>query len=1023
MQMARILLATFLICGCVVAQSYTIHTVAGGGGFPENVNGASASLGVIPSVAVDASGNVYMGLSDSQTVVRLDTAGFLTRVAGNGGEFGHRPGPATEIGIGSPQELAVDSAGNLYIAGDYVLRVSAGSMEAVPGTEAVPIASIALDSAGNLYIADSYNQCIRKVANGVMTVVAGNGTRGYGGDGGPVTNAKLDSPTGVAVDAAGTIYIADKANNRIRRVSNGTITTVAGNGTQGYGGDNGPATSAALNWPTGVAVDAAGNLYIIDALNHRIRRVSNGVITTFAGTGTRGYSGDNGPATSAQLNGPSAIALDASGSLYIADAFNHRLRKVSNGTITTLAGSGTSLGDGGPATSARLNLPIGVALDSAEALYLTDGDRVRRVSNGVISTVAGSDLIFGQLLTGDGIPATSAWTGYPTGIAIDSADNPYFAVDSRVRKVSNGLILTVAGTTGEGSGGDNIPATSADMNPTAVAFDSVDNLYIADRFNDRIRKVSNGVITTVAGNGAQGFSGDGGPAIAAQLNRPSGLAVDAEDNLYIAADGRIRKVSGGLITTVAGGGTALGDNGPATDAILGSYCFACVAVDAAGNLYIADTSNNRIRKVSSGLITTIAGIGIRGFSGDDGPATSAGIDNPFGIAVGRDGKIYFADTANNRIRVLVPSGDSNPPPVSTCTYSLDHTGQAFPAAGGTSAIHITAGPGCPWGTRATDWVTITGAGSIRACLGTFPGCFWGDVVVGGTSGEGYGLVTFSVSANTGAARTTTFSLAGHSFEVNQASVSTPVPVPAISAVTSGAASNVSAIQSNSWVTISGSNLAPAGSGRAWEAWDIVNGKLPTSLDGVSVTINGKPAFVAYISPTQIEVLAPDDSAAGPVSVVVTDQFVPSAAFNVWLQVAAPAFFTLSPPNQRYITAVFLSNPDGSVDLLAPAGAFGSYARSRPAKPGDIVKLYGTGFGPTNPKPPAGQLLSGTFPTAAPVTVTIGGIKADVAFAELTAPGLYQLNVTVPNVPDGDAAVVATVGGVQSQGGAFIPVRH
>jgi uncharacterized protein (TIGR03437 family) len=161
-----------------------------------------------------------------------------------------------------------------------------------------------------------------------------------------------------------------------------------------------------------------------------------------------------------------------------------------------------------------------------------------------------------------------------------------------------------------------------------------------------------------------------------------------------------------------------------------------------------------------------------------------------------------------------------------------------------------------------------------------------------------------------------------------------------------------------------------------------------------------------------------------VSVVVIDQFAPSAPFTVWPRPYAPAFFTLSPPNQKYVTAVLPPNPDGSADLLAPAGAFGSYARSRPAKPGETVELYGTGFGPTNPKPPAGQLFfPGAFPTAAPVTVTIGGIKANVAFAGLAAAGLYRLNVTVPNVPDGDASVVATAGSVQSLGGVFIPIHR
>jgi uncharacterized protein (TIGR03437 family) len=327
--------------------------------------------------------------------------------------------------------------------------------------------------------------------------VAGNGTDGFSGDNGPATSAQLYYPYGVAVDPHGNIYIADFANNRIRKVSNGVITTVAGVGPVGsyggFGGDGGPATSAALGAPMGVAVDSAGNLYIADTSNSRIRKVSNGVITTVAGNAAAGFSGDGGPATSASLSWPMGVAVDPVGDLYIADYSNQRIRKVANGVITTVAGGGTSLGDNGPATSAQLY--------------------------------------------------------YPRGVAVDPAGN----------------------------------------------------LYIADSGLDRVRKVSSGVITTVAGNGTPGFSGDGGPATSAQLSSPSG-----------------------------------------------------VGVDAAGNLYIADTNNNRIRKVSNGMITTVAGNGVAGPSGDGGPATSAWLSEPYGVAVDSAGNIYVADTGSSRICFLTP---------------------------------------------------------------------------------------------------------------------------------------------------------------------------------------------------------------------------------------------------------------------------------------------------------------------------------------------------------------------------------
>ena len=307
---------------------------------------------------------------------------------------------------------------------------------------------------------------------------AGNGTIGYSGDNGPATSAQLNQPWGVAVDAAGNVYIADTVNNRIRKVANGVISTVAGNGTLGYSGDDGPATSAQLSWPAGVAVDSAGNLYVADQNNNRIRKVSNGVITTVAGNGTPGYSGDNGPATSAKLYGPKGVAVDSAGNLYIADTSNQRIRKVLNGVIATAAGNGPDLygnggysGDNGPATSARLNQPWGVAVDFAGNLFIADygNNRIRKVSNGVITTAIN-------------------WS-YPQGVAVDAAGNLFIADNyGRISKLSNGVITTVAGTGMQGFSGDNGPATGAQLSgPAGVAVDAAGNVYVADFGNNRIR--------------------------------------------------------------------------------------------------------------------------------------------------------------------------------------------------------------------------------------------------------------------------------------------------------------------------------------------------------------------------------------------------------------------------------------------------------------------------------------------------------------------------------------------------------
>jgi sugar lactone lactonase YvrE len=342
--------------------------------------------------------------------------------------------------------------------------------------------------------------------DGVITTVAGNGTVGYYGDGGAATQAELNSPIGVAVDASGNLFIAEEANNVIRKVgTDGIISTVAGNGADGYSGDGGAATNAELSLPRGVAVDASGNLFIADWWNSRIREVGiNGIINTLAGGGTNGL-GDGGLATNAELSVPSGVALDASSNLFIADQGNMRIRKVgADGIITTVAGNGAEgySGDGGAATNAELDNPVGVAVDASGNLFIVDllNALIRKVgADGIISTAAGNGA-YGY--SGDGGPATKAELGGPRGVAVDASGN----------------------------------------------------LFIADQNNERIRKVgTNGIITTVAGNGyinqntrslAGGYSGDGGAATNAELNNPSGVAVDASRNLFIADAGnsRIRKV-------------------------------------------------------------------------------------------------------------------------------------------------------------------------------------------------------------------------------------------------------------------------------------------------------------------------------------------------------------------------------------------------------------------------------------------------------------------------------------------------
>jgi uncharacterized protein (DUF779 family) len=824
MRLLHAILLTSIISCSAFGQTYTISTFAGGA-LPVNIPGTSASLGSAGCVAADRAGNVFFVVQN--TVLRMDAiTGVLTLVAGNQTTgFSGDSGPATSAELYYPQGLAVDFAGNLYIADTYnarIRKVSGGVITTVAGNGTLgfsgdngPATSaqlsypqdLAVDSAGNLYIADLGNARIRKVSGGVITTVAGNGTTGFSGDNGPATSAQLDGAYYVAVDSAGNLYIADCENNRIRKVANGVITTVAGGGTSGLG-DNGPATSAQLSIPQGLAVDSAGNLYIVDSDSCRIRKVSGGVITTVAGDGWGGFGGDNGPATSAQLFLPSGVAVDSAGNLYIVDSDNYRIRKVSGGVITTVAGNGTGFGgDNGPATSAQLFLPSGVAVDSVGNLYIADAfnARIRKVSNSVITTFAGNGTVG---FSGDNGPASSAQLNGPASVAVDSTGSLYIADagNSRIRKVSGGVITTVAGN-GGGFSGDNGPATGAEFNnPCGVAVDSAGNLYIADYGNRRIRMVSNGVIATVAGNGTPGLSGDNGPATSAQLSGPTSIAVDSTGSLYIgdAGNSRVRKVSGGVITTVAGNGNGFGgDNGLATNAQFNDPHG--VAVDSAGNLYIADIYNNRIRKVSNGVITTIAGNGTGGFSGDNGPATNAQLNYPTGVAVDPAGNLYIADIYNNRIRVLTPTDSS-------CTYSVSPTSFQAPASGGNLTVNIQTTASCSWVVSGMpSWITVSGA----------------------FSGTGSATVTLVVAPNSGAAQSATVLVAGASVTVTQQ----PATSPCIYAISPGGQA-LAAAGGNGTINIT------AGAGCAWTAsstasWVAITGVGTGSGNG-NVTFQAAP---------------------------------------------------------------------------------------------------------------------------------------------------------------------------------------
>ena len=660
-------------------------------------------ISLVDGITLDKKGNMYIAMREHNIISRIDTKGTMTRYAGSGQSgFSGDGGPAANASF----------------------RVPAG---------------LAFDSEGNLYIADRENHRVRKVdPKGYISTFAGIGEAGFSGDEGPAVKARLNLPSGVVVDKKGNLYISDRSNDRIRVVDKkGVIRTYAGSGVAGFQGDAGPALKAQLDKPFGIALDETKNLYIADRNNNRVRKVSpDGIITTVAGDGGFFFMGDNGPAYRASVAAPTGVALDSKGNLYIADRNNNRVRVVDRtGMIRTVVGTGQQdyNGDSEVARETNLYLPFGLTVDSNDNLLVIDRShyRIRRIDpkSGQVETVAGNGV---KLFAGDGGPATGATLSFPHGMSVDKKDNLIFSDKGhfRIRKITpDGIINTIGGNGLRGNVGDNIPALEANFynvttivqNPKGEMFmaspsgfvslirrfdskgiihDFIDtatpkyreaisnskykglvqkgavatitqfsdivfgpngNLFTSDRLNHQIRKIdTEGNVSTIAGTGDSDHYGDNGPALEAAFRDPNALASDSEGNIYIAdtANNLIRKIdTNGIVTTFAGNGehSDSGDGGPALKASIRSMDD--IEFNPAGELHILGTNTHKVRKITKdGKIMTVAGKGYAGFFGDGGSATKAMLQNPAAISFDSKGNMYIADMGNNRIRKVDDQG-------------------------------------------------------------------------------------------------------------------------------------------------------------------------------------------------------------------------------------------------------------------------------------------------------------------------------------------------------------------------------
>ncbi len=661
--LCALLVPTVWVCTCPADTVYSWTNFVGQPGGFGNADGTGrdARFNYPYGVAVDAGGNVYVADASNHTIRKVTPGGVVTTLAGLAGSPGSSDGTGSAARFNNPSGVAVDAGGNVYVADENnraIRKVTPGGVVTTLASGFGYLSGVAVDAGGNVYMANMWT--IDKVTlAGVVTTLAGQ-VGSYGSSDGTGSAARFDNARGVAVDAGGNVYVAEYGSHTIRKVTpGGVVTTVAGLAGSD-GSSDGTGSAARFHYPEGVAVDAGGNVYVADTGNYTIRKVTpGGVVSTLAGLAGNSGSSD-GTGSAARFDQPRSVAVDAGGNVYVADSANQTIRKVTpGGVVTTLAGGAYSSGSNdGTGSAARFDYSQGVAVDAGGNLYVADTSNhtIRKVTpGGVVTTLAGR---VGYSGSSNGTGSAARFYR-PYGVAVDAGGSIYVGDtwNDTIRKVTPGGVVTTLAGAGHAGSSDGTGSAAGFRWPYGITVDAGGNVYVADNQNYTIRKVTPaGVVTTLAGLAGTSGSNDG-TGSAARFYNPTGVAVNSGGNVYVADNQNhtIRKVTpGGVVSTLAG---LAGNSGSSdgTGSAARFYNPTGVAVNSGGNVYVADSGNNTIRKVTpAGVVTTIGGIaGVIG--GADGLGAAANFSSPAGVAIDPSGQIYVADAGNNRISKGTPS--------------------------------------------------------------------------------------------------------------------------------------------------------------------------------------------------------------------------------------------------------------------------------------------------------------------------------------------------------------------------------